>query len=394
MPMRIRRAWASTLHVMVGFPVAVVTGSLVLLAGIFAVLAWGHAMRGGHANALFAMSRACSVVQRSRFSAILGVELALPPPSSKRAAWRGVFYHTVAGFLVSTIGFALVVVLWSAVGLALLMLLSSQQVLQPFGVILGRALLWTALALIAVLAALAAVASAKLMAALDVRAARAMLPLSRAEELALRVQDLTESRADVVDAADAERRRIERDLHDGAQQRLVSLAMNLGMARANLTDVDPRARDAIEHAHDEAKQALAELRQLVRGLHPAVLDDRGLDAALSGIAARSPVPATLTVEVPKRPSRTVEAVAYFVVSEALANVAKHAQATSVRIEVRREGDVLLVRVHDNGAGGADPARGTGLRGLAQRIRSVDGSWSVDSPPGGPTVIRAELPCES
>jgi signal transduction histidine kinase len=218
--------------------------------------------------------------------------------------------------------------------------------------------------------------------------------LSRAEELALRVRDLTESRADVVDAADAERRRIERDLHDGAQQRLVSLAMNLGMARATLTDVDPKAREAIEHAHDEAKQALAELRQLVRGLHPAVLEDRGLDAALSGIAARSPVQTRLSVDVPVRPSPTVEAVAYFVVSEALTNVAKHAQAQSVDIDVRRRGDLLLVEIRDDGQGGADPLDGTGLRGLAQRIRSVDGTWTIESPLGGPTVIRVELPCES
>jgi signal transduction histidine kinase len=150
----------------------------------------------------------------------------------------------------------------------------------------------------------------------------------------------------------------------------------------------------IEHAHDDAKQALTELRQLVRGLHPAVLDDRGLDAALSGIAARSPVPATLTVDVATRPSPTVEAVAYFVVSEALTNVAKHAGATKVDIDVRRRGPLLLLEIRDDGRGGADPASGTGLRGLAQRIRSVDGKWSVESPLGGPTVIRVELPCES
>jgi signal transduction histidine kinase len=196
----------------------------------------------------------------------------------------------------------------------------------------------------------------------------------------------------VVDAADTERRRIERDLHDGAQQRLVSLAMHLGLARAELTELPEDARRVIAEAHDEAKEALAELRHLVRGLHPAILEDRGLDAALSGIAARSPVPVRLDVHVPDRVPPTVEAVAYFVVSEALANTAKHAGALRAGVTARREGDVLRVSVTDDGAGGADPAGGTGLPGLAQRVRSVDGTLSIDSPAGGPTVITAELPC--
>ncbi|HZM78085.1 MAG TPA: sensor histidine kinase, partial [Candidatus Limnocylindrales bacterium] len=211
------------------------------------------------------------------------------------------------------------------------------------------------------------------------------------------VQHLSQSRAEVVGAADAERRRIERDLHDGAQQRLVSLAMNLGLARAELFHVDTvdagAVRRVIEHAHDEAKQALAELRELVRGLHPAVLHERGLDAALSGIAARSPVPAQLTVELPVRPSPTVEAVAYFVVTEALSNVAKHARAGSVRISVRGSEASLRIEIRDDGVGGANPSSGTGLRGLAQRVSSVDGTWHVSSPPGGPTVITVELPVE-
>jgi signal transduction histidine kinase len=239
-----------------------------------------------------------------------------------------------------------------------------------------------------------AVFTARGLARLDISLAGAMLQTSRVEVLAQRVTALAESRADVVDAADAERRRIERDLHDGTQQRLVSLAMNLGMARANLADTDPRARAAIEQAHDEAKQALAELRDLVRGLHPAVLDDRGLDAALSGIAARSPVPVRLRVSVPDRPSRTIEAVAYFVVSEALANVAKHAKADRADVDVSRKGDMLHLAIRDTGRGGADPNAGTGLRGLAQRIGSVDGSLRIDSPAGGPTQIIVELPCES
>ncbi len=232
--------------------------------------------------------------------------------------------------------------------------------------------------------------------------ARVLLGPSRGEELALRVETLARSRAEIVAATDAERRRIERDLHDGTQRRLVSLAMHLGMARASLTDAPEPVRQVIEQAHDEATEALAELRQLVRGLHPAVLDDRGLDAALSGIAANAPLPVRLRVDVATRCAPAVEAVAYFVVSEALTNVAKHADATHAEVSVERTGDRLHVVITDDGHGGATLAPagtppdggGTGLRGLAQRAAAVDGTLTVESPPGGPTVITVELPCGS
>jgi signal transduction histidine kinase len=228
-------------------------------------------------------------------------------------------------------------------------------------------------------------------AALDMRLARTLLGPSRAEELAHRVEHLTQTRAGVVDAADAERRRLERDLHDGTQQRLVSLAMNLGMAKAQVSTV-AEAKMAIDLAHEEAKSALAELRDLIRGLHPAVLEDRGLDAALSGVAARMPIPVRLTVDLPRRPAPVIEAVAYFVVSEGLANIAKHAQATQAEVFVQRAGDRLHVIVTDDGGGGADPARGTGLAGLARRAASVDGTFEISSPPGGPTLLTVDLPC--
>jgi signal transduction histidine kinase len=226
---------------------------------------------------------------------------------------------------------------------------------------------------------------------LDKRAARTLLGPSRADELEHRVEQLTETRAGVVDAADAERRRLERDLHDGTQQRLVSLAINLGMARAQADSAED-AKLAIAEAHEEAKAALAELRDLIRGLHPAVLEDRGLDAALSGIAARMPIPVRLTVDLPRRPAPVIEAVAYFVVSEGLANIVKHSQATEAAIFVQRAGDRLHVIVTDDGVGGADPARGTGLAGLARRAASVDGTFEIDSPPGGPTLLTVDLPC--
>jgi signal transduction histidine kinase len=216
------------------------------------------------------------------------------------------------------------------------------------------------------------------------------------ESLAQRVESLARSRADMVAAADAERRRIERDLHDGAQQRLVSLAMNLGMARERFEAEPEPVRQALAAAHDEAVLALTELREFIRGLHPAVLNDRGLDAALSGLAARAPLPVRLRVDMPKPAAPGVEAVAYFIVSEAIANVVKHAQATRAEVAATRAGDLLRITVTDDGRGGATPAAGdgTGLRGLAQRAAAVDGTLSIDSPPGGPTTITAELPCES
>jgi signal transduction histidine kinase len=170
--------------------------------------------------------------------------------------------------------------------------------------------------------------------------------------------------------------------------------MRLGMTRAELADAPEPTRRAIEQAHNEAKQALAELRAFVRGLHPAVLDDRGLDAALSGIIARAPVPVRLRVDVPLRPAPTIEAIAYFIVSETLTNVAKHAHASHAEVTVERVGDRLYIGVNDDGRGGARLDRGSGLRGLEQRVAAVDGTLRVDSPPGGPTRIQVELPCES
>ncbi|MGK4583391.1 histidine kinase [Kitasatospora sp. HPMI-4] len=231
------------------------------------------------------------------------------------------------------------------------------------------------------------------LARIDERAARALLGPNRAEVLERRVEDLAESRAGVVDAADAERRRIERDLHDGAQQRLVSLAMNLGLARRTLKDTPSEAMQVIIEAHEEAQAAIAELRDLVRGLHPVVLEDRGLDAALSGVAARAPVPVRLTVDLPDRLEPTVEAVAYFTVSEALANVAKHARASRVDLSVRQDSGRVRIIITDDGVGGADPSRGTGLIGLRKRAASVDGTLAITSPVGGPTTITVELPCE-
>ncbi|MFE4975099.1 histidine kinase [Kitasatospora sp. NPDC056651] len=224
------------------------------------------------------------------------------------------------------------------------------------------------------------------------RLAAALLGPSRTQQLQEQVDHLAESRTGLIEAVDAERRRIERDLHDGTQQRLVSLAVNLGLAMAARPDMPGETRAMIAEAHLEAKQAISELNDLVRGLHPAVLEDRGLDAALSGLVARVPLPVRLRVELEARVAPVVESVAYFVISEALTNVTKHAGATRAEVAVRRVGKVLRVHVTDDGLGGADASAGTGLSGLAKRVGSIDGTFRVSSPVGGPTIVAAELPC--
>jgi signal transduction histidine kinase len=209
-----------------------------------------------------------------------------------------------------------------------------------------------------------------------------------------RVEQLTRQRTEAVDAAVAERRRIERDLHDGAQQRLTALAIDLGRARAKL-DSDPQAaRALVEQAHEDSKQALAELRNLARGIHPAILTDRGLDAALSALAARSPIPVEISVDLGTRPSVAIESTAYFVVAEALTNATKHAAATRLEVRVRRENGAVGVEIEDNGVGGARIEPGGGLEGLTTRAATVDGTLTISSPAGGPTIVRAELPCAS
>ena len=212
-------------------------------------------------------------------------------------------------------------------------------------------------------------------------------------ELRARVADLRVSRARLVAEGMAERRRLERDLHDGAQQRLVSLALQLGLARSALAR-DPReAERMLVRAGEELDQALDELRELARGLHPAILTDRGLSAAVDALAARSPVPVEVEQVPAERLPAPVEAAAYFVVSEALANLAKHAGAEHAEVRIARANGHAVIEVHDDGRGGADP-EGHGLRGLADRVGALDGRLRVDSPPGAGTTIRAEIPCAS
>jgi signal transduction histidine kinase len=224
--------------------------------------------------------------------------------------------------------------------------------------------------------------------------ARALLGPSQVAELGERVAALTTTRATAADAQTRELRRIERDLHDGAQARLAALGADLGLA-TEAFDSDPAAaRALVDRARESAEQALIELRELVRGVSPPILADRGLAGALDALAARAPVQVRLTVETAERAPAAVETAVYFVVAEALANVARHAGATTATVDLRRTGDRVMVRVSDNGRGGADPDAGSGLRGLRERLAALDGTLSVSSPSGGPTVLIAEVPCGS
>jgi len=211
-----------------------------------------------------------------------------------------------------------------------------------------------------------------------------------------RVEELTESRAGAVDVAHAELQRIERDLHDGAQARLVALAMDLGRAEEKVGEDPEAGRELIGEAREEALRALGELRELVRGIGPSILRDRGLEAAIASLATGRAQPVDYTVDVGEpRPPATVEAAAYFVVAESIANAAKHSGASRMSVRVWRDAaNRIVVECSDDGRGGADPAAGTGLTGLIQRVRALDGTLTVTSPAGGPTTIRAEIPCGS
>ncbi|MFE0175728.1 sensor domain-containing protein [Streptomyces sp. NPDC059002] len=350
--------------------------------------------------------------ERARYAATCGMDIPAPPRPAlsyraplrsmrvlarSRYIWRQLAYF--AALLPLSLVTGLGVALAWAVPLTLLALpayyghlAQGQAALGPLTVdSTGTALLVAAAAL--PLGAFVSPLVARALIAVDVALARTLLAPPRDVELTRRVEQLTTSRERLVAAVEAERRRIERDLHDGAQQRLVAVTMTLGRAVSRLRKSgDDSTRTIVEQARKDAREAIAELRDLARGLHPPVLTDRGLGAALTAVAARSPVPVTVDAAAEPRPPAAVEAVAYFVVAEALTNVAKHAGASRAWVVVRRDGDRLAVTVGDDGGGGADPAAGSGLAGLAGRVAAVDGSLRVTSPPGGPTVIEVELRC--
>ena len=350
-----------------------------------------------------------AAAERARLAFMLGVPIPAWPAEGRagyrwglvprwrmlgqRASWAELGYGLLR-LPVSAVALTVSVSFWSA-GLVMLALPFYNKYLPAGGAELGGTVLrGTSVTVTSALGLVVLIVAAQVtrgFAIVDAAMSRRLLgPRS---DLAARVTELEISRERVVDAAEEERRRIERDLHDGAQQRLVALAMELGRAQAKFTDDPDGARKLVDQAHAQAKEALTELRNLVRGVHPPVLTERGLDAALSGLAALCPVPVDVHVDVPVRPRSSVEAVAYFVVAEALTNVAKHSRASHAKVVVEGHGypGTLTVMISDDGIGGAD-AHSPGLSGLADRVSGVDGRLSVESPAGGPTIIAAELPC--
>jgi signal transduction histidine kinase len=405
------RTWLAVIHLLAGPFIGVVAFGFFVPAVTVGVALLPLALAGIPVlGVTLWLGRQFAAFERARFAVMLGVRMPAPRRDLRPGVswWRRIARSLVSATTLRQLGyvllrlplgalqFAFVTVVWSLpvalLGLPVLgWLLPRLWAGADIGPVLGDRAGLAAAAALGLLLLLAAPQLTRALALADIAVARYLIGPGSSADMTARIGELERSRARVVGAAEAERRRIERDLHDGAQQRLVSLAMDLGRAKARFTDDPEGARAIIDQAHAEAKEALVELRNLVRGVHPPVLADRGLDAALSGLAALSPVPVTVRAGLPVRPPPSIEAIAYFVVAEALTNIAKHARATRAEVSADRRGDVLHIVIRDDGIGGADP-RGQGLSGLADRVTGVDGKLSVHSPAGGPTVIEVDLPC--
>ena len=408
------RTWSETLHLLLDLPLGiawftiVVTG-LSLGGGLIPLMLIGLAILAG----MVLFGRVIGAVERARARALLDTDV--PPPPARVAGekgtwnqfksimgdgtgWKGLTY----GLLMLPVGilnFTVAVTIWS---------LALAGTAYPFWgwavtqndwndhVIHGwvKAGYLSGSFVVGVLMLMAAPHIVSGLATMDRALIRGMLGGSPTAELRQRVETLTASRDASVDVADSERRRIERDLHDGVQAQLVNLAIDLGMARQKLEtgdEVDPAVVALVERAHDDSKRAVADLRNLVRGIHPAVLTDRGLDAAVSALAARSPIPVEAHFALPSRPPATVESAAYFVIAEALANAAKHSGASLIRVDGRVVDGHLRIEITDDGRGGAGVEHGGGLAGLAARLAALEGQLRIASPAGGPTTVLAELP---
>ena len=385
-------AWLIVLVTMlaVGVSLAIVTIGLPLLALTLVLWRWG------------------ADTERERAALVLGAPIPRPrrlEPARRgfwaawgarlrdRTTWRDLGYMLLLG-PVGILAGSIVVVLWSGALAALLAPVFAAS--APAGSLLDDlGTTWSiAVAVGSVpIAAVAALATRGL-AVGCASLATALLASDDRAELTERIETLEASRSGAVESADARLRRIERDLHDGAQHRLAYIAMELGRARAKLPE-DPNAVDELlAGAHDESKRAMRELRDLVRGIAPSVLSDRGLDAALSGLAERASVPVDIHSTLDRRLPPAVETAAYYVVAETLTNVGRHSGATRAEVEVRREDGDVVIGISDDGRGGAERRPGSGLEGLAQRVEALDGSITVDSPDGGPTTITARMPCGS
>ncbi|MCX4805050.1 sensor domain-containing protein [Streptomyces sp. NBC_01214] len=409
------RTWREFGYLLIGLPLSTLYFSLVITgvslgAGLLVTFLGVPVLAGA-----LAMCRGFGHLERARVRALLGADIAAPAPIRAKkpgplaamgallksgSAWRHALY-SVIHFPWAVFSFCLSLVLW-ACGWAYLLYplwfwvfptFTDQPGLQLFqnddyAFYLDSPVTIALASLVGLAVTLATPWVIRALTTVD----RVMVGgLLGASSLATRVSELESDRGVVVDTAAADLRRIERDLHDGAQARLVALAMDLGLAKEKLTEDPQAAARMVDEAHGEVKIALQELRDLARGIHPAVLTDRGLDAALSSVASRCAVPVRVAVDLPARPAAAIEGIAYFTVSELLQNVSKHALARWASVDVWKSGERLLIQVADDGRGGAGPREGTGLAGLTERLDAVDGVLVVDSPAGGGTTVTAELP---
>jgi signal transduction histidine kinase len=402
------QAWRDLLYLSAAFPIGMVS-FIVLITGLAVGIGTAIVMVGFPILAVtLLLSHLGANIERERAALAIGAPIARPPRRATRdsllkqliaflrdrATWKELAYLLLLGPLGTLLG-ATALALWSAV--VALAFAPAVQPSAPDGSPLhDLGFAWSLLGpLAAVVIALAAIAATRALAAGLGALAQALLAPDEREQLVARVSELETTRAGAVESSDARLRRIERDLHDGAQHRLAFIAMELGRARAKLAEQDPAGADVLlAGAHEESKRAMGELRDLVRGIHPSVLTDRGLDAAISGIAERCPLPVDVTVDMAARPPAGQETAAYYVVAESLTNVTRHSRATRAGVDVALRDGRLVVAVSDDGCGGAAGVPGSGLEGLRQRIEALDGTLSIDSPPGGPTRVRAELPCAS
>lgn len=305
--------------------------------------------------------------------------------------WRAIANFAIAavfGWIVLRLAWGVV---WSAI-ISFAPLTPADTVIGPFG---GGGIPVAWAPVVGILGIAASIAGMIGLALLHRTISLAVVVRSRETELTEQVRTTTAQREGAVRAADVERTRIERDLHDGVQPRLVSVGMTLGLAQQKIDNDPDAAKELIAEAHTSTKAAITELRQLARGIHASVLDDRGLDAALSALAGRSHIPVHLDVRMDGRCSRDAEAAVYFSIAESLTNAAKHSRASEARVIVRlREGNTLWARVEDNGIGGAQVQPGGGLDGIANRILAAGGTFRLDSPQGGPTSLEVNVPCAS
>jgi signal transduction histidine kinase len=412
-PLARARTWSASLHLLLDLPFGIawfVIAVVGLSVGVGLVVV---ALVGLVVLALTVFAgRVIGIVERARASALLGLHVDPPPARlrpegtwprmrsflSDKTGWKGLAYGVIM-LPIGIINFTVVVTMWALALGGTTYPLWGWAVPTNFGdnhPIHGwlKAGYITGNLVVGVAALIATPHVIRGLAAMDGGLIKGLLGGSPTAELRQRVETLTVSRDASVDIADTERRRIERDLHDGVQAQLVTLAMDLGMARQKLEagdDSDPAVLALVERAHDDSKRAVSDLRNLVRGIHPAVLTDRGLDAAISALAARSPIPVEVNISLASRLPPTVESAAYFVIAEALTNAAKHSGASVVRVDGRVIDGLLQIEVRDDGVGGADVEHGGGLAGLASRLAALEGRLRVASPIGGPTTVLAELP---